>query len=666
MSDGILSFSNMFPEANESDWVTRVEKALKGKGVESLARENVDGISIKPLYRESDWATSQDLSGLPGQAPYLRGRATRSDAGLAWDIRQIFAHPSPEQTNRDILADLERGVTSVELQIDSNGADGVAIRSLDDMASALDGVLLDIAPLGLDLKGASASNGVAMAACLAAYLARKGYDAGALKVNFNLDPIGALAGTGNLGQSSEDAIAAAIDFVKQAADDFPESTLLRVDARRVHEAGGSDVQELAFLIGSGVAYVKAGVEAGLPADIMFGSLLFTMSVGSDFLPEIAKLRAARRLWSNVAQAFHVEGDAGEMKLQVVSSGRMLTRRNAYSNILRTASACFGAGVGGADIICIRPFTDAIGLPSPAARRIARNIQVIAQEESSLGRVMDPVGGAWSVETIANEMAEKAWASFQAYESAGGVVECLKNGSIQAEVTKVRAERLKKVAKRKTPITGVSDYPLLGEDVPDVVVPNEISPENQLELIKAGGFGTVHKAIMSGASISALKPEGAATPIEVLAPMSLAEPFERLRTLAEDYFEKTGSRPRIFISALGPVADHSARLTFAQNFFAAGGIEAVSNNEPLDAVEAAFRDSKAIIACICGSDTQYETAAEPTAKALKQAGAARVYLAGRPGDAETSLKSAGVDEFIHIGVDVVARLEIALSEIGLEV
>ncbi|MEM6626180.1 MAG: methylmalonyl-CoA mutase family protein [Pseudomonadota bacterium] len=662
MAKDILSLSSDFPDADEAQWRALVEKALKGGAPERLNSKTYDGLTVKALYRDTDAAGAGDPDGFPGEAPFIRGATATKDAYLPWDIRQTIHHPDPNVANKDILADLEAGVSSLELRIDADGDKGVVIRTAKDFAIALDGVMTDLAPVGLDTTGSSAMWGLEAAALFAAFLDTSDADLSAQPVAFNVDPIGAFARIGDAHGSIDTRIDEAAAFARDARTVFSMSKLIRVDARPVHEAGGSEAQELAFLAASATTYMRALIAAGLSPDDATGSLLFALAVGADTPVEIAKLRAARRIWARIAESFGCSPEARPMALQAVSSRRMLAKRDPWVNMLRGTAACFAAGAGGADIITIRPFTDAMGLPSKLARRIARNTQIIAQEESNLGKVADPAGGAWAMSSLADELAEVAWETFQAIEAAGGVAAALINGVVQSDVFQVRANRQRDVARRKLPVTGVSDFPQLDEiqaEIVDADLNAILAAAAQLTGTKpADRSWTSLSAAAKTATLADLIDDGVQDMCDPLWPTRLAEPFERLRDAAEAYADKRGAPPKVFLATLGPLAEHTARTSFATNFFAAGGVSAT-----VGALED-FAASGAVIACICGSDKRYVDEAPAAAKTLKSANAGRVYLAGKPGDNEANWKDAGVDEFIHVGVDVVSSLELAHAELGL--
>lgn len=650
MTDDILSLSGPFADADEAQWLAEVNKALKGAPVERLTRELPGGLKVRPLYREADAPAAGDPMGQPGAAPYLRGASAAPDPHLPWDIRQAFAHPDPATTNAEILRDLERGVSSIELHIDPEGVHGCAIHDKDTLATALKGVRADIATVALE-RGPGL--GLRSAALLALW-AETQAEPKAQKLAFNIDPLGNLARGGIVPRGLEVAFAQAAALADMLSLRFPLASILRIDARRVHEAGGSEAQELGCLIAHGVDVLRRLDAHGLSPDRAAPLMLFTLAVDANYGVGIAKLRAARRLWARCLEALSV--DPQPMALQAVTSSRMLTRYDPWVNMLRGTAACFAAAVGGADVITVRPFTDALGVAEELGRRVARNTQIIAMEESGLGRVADPAGGSWFEEGVAADLAEAAWAEFQAIEGEGGYGASLMADAVQARIGEVRAARMKQIATRRIEVTGVSAYPTLDEVHPPIAHPG---PVETREAVSDAGLRALLPALAARTG-----DDDMAAP---LWPVRLAAPFERLRDVAETRTAVAGERPAVFLATLGPPAEHNARADFARNFFAAGGIEAREAPTPPDTAEAlaaAWTASGTALAILCGSDARYAEEAGAAARALKAAGVQRLYLAGRPGEHEATWRDAGIDSFVHIGVDVVAALELAHAELGL--
>lgn len=637
MADDLLSLSSGFPDASEADWLASVDKVLKGRSIESITRKTVDGLSIHPLYRESDFKSASDPLGTPGVAPYLRGPTAAPDRYLPWDIRQAFAHPSPETTNDEILRDLERGVSSIELCIDGTGQNGVQITTLADFNTALQGVDAGIASVALD----HVREPGVKAATLLALWATSQDKPGDQQLDFNMDPLGSLARTGCLSGGLDPAFAALAQTVEQLNTAFPKAGLIRIDARMVHEAGGSDAQELAGMLASAVDTLRR-LDALTDISALVPRLSFALALDANYGLGVAKLRAARRLWARCLDALGL--DATPMRLQGVSSARMLTRYDAWTNMLRNTAATFAGAVGGADIVTVRPFNEALGVPEELGRRIARNTQVIAMEESQLARVADPTGGAWFTETFADDLAEAAWKEFQTIEQEGGFAEALTAGSFQKRIAEKREAREKDIARRKVPITGVSEFPLLDEITAPIA---DVAPVSAQDGISEEGL-----AHFITEALPAAGPDATCEPMK---PIRLAAQFETLRDAAA----ARPKAPAIFLARLGPIADHNARADFARNLFATGGVESKQAPVPPQSpseTAAAFKASGCQIACICGSDDRYESEAVETAAALKAAGATYIWLAGK-------FEDEGIGSNIFMGCDVIHTLKLAHAELG---
>lgn len=630
----MMPLSDRFMDASEADWLSAVEKALKGGGIERITRRTRDGITIRPLYREVDFPSAETPRGQVGSSPYLRGGAAEPDAHLPWDIRQRFSHPSPAQTQAEILRDLERGVSSVELAVECSGAQGVQLVDLAGFETALAGIRPDIATIALDPCGAG--SGASVAALLGLWAQAQGGSENA-KLAFNIDPLSALARTGKLSGGLDATFAKTAALMRALSETFPLATVLRADARNVHEAGGTEAQELGELMAHAVDTLRRLEASGLSREDAAPRILFTLSVDANYGMGIAKLRAARRLWARVQEALGIA--PAPMHLQAVSSARMLTRYDAWTNMLRGTAACFAGAVGGADVVTVQPFNAALGLPEELGRRIARNTHIIAMEESGLGRVADPSGGAWFSETLAEDMAQAAWAEFQTIEAEGGYAESLMSGGIQSRISEARAKLEKDVARRKVPVTGVSDFPLLDEVAAPIA-----------DAVPKPGLAGVDPAGLKAFIPDFDAPAGEDAVAAPLQPMRLAEQFEALRDRAEAQLKKTGKRPAIFLATLGPLAEYTARADFARNLFAAGGIEAVDAGD--------FKASGCQIAVICGADKRYEAEAAEAAKALKAAGALRVWLAGK-------FEAGRIDSHVYMGCDVVHECALALAELGVE-
>ncbi|GII27950.1 methylmalonyl-CoA mutase family protein [Planotetraspora mira] len=514
-----------------------------------------------------------------------------------WDVRQRHADPDPDVTRAAIHADLENGATSIWL--DLTALDPTALPDV------LQNVYLDLAPVVLDA-GSRTGEAAEIFLDLAAGTALAGGNLGA-------DPIGLAARSG----VPAGDMGGAVSLARRCADDHPGLRAITVDALPYHDAGGGDVEELGCSVATGVAYLRTLTDAGMPVERALEQLEFRYAAGADQFLTIAKLRAARRMWARVVQ---VVGGSAEQRQHAVTSSAMMTVRDPWVNMLRTTLACFGAGVGGADAVTVQPFDACLGLPDGFARRIARNTQSLLMEESNVARVIDPAGGSWYVERLTADLADKAWGWFQEIEGAGGMADALER-LVPERLAATRASRAANIAHRRDPITGVSEFPDLKER----------------PVTRKGGHGLARRAVHGG-----------------LPAVRYAEEFEALRDLAD----AQEARPTVFLATIGPVAVHTARASFAANLFAAGGIATVTSGPGTDpaAMAEAFRDSGTSVACLCSSDRLYGEHAAAVAGALREAGAATIWLAGK-GHYE------GVDATLHAGCDALDVLRTTFDDLG---
>ncbi|MCB0218238.1 MAG: methylmalonyl-CoA mutase small subunit [Chrysiogenetes bacterium] len=668
-----LSLAGDFEKPTYEQWLKVVDKALGGAPFEKkMVTRTYEGFDLKPLYTREDWEAGGDPAGLPGADPFTRGAHASGAAAEGWDICQEHAHPDVKTTSEAILKDLERGVNSILLRIDDGHTGGVGIESLAELKAALEGVYLDVAPLAL---GAGA-NAVAAAALLAALLKEKNIKPGDARVHFGVDPLGTLAGTGGLSSSVADALAQAADLAQWTGKNLPKATALCVDTSAYHGAGASEAQDLAISMSTALAYLRALEAAGMDMDAACAQIAFTYSLSADQFLGVAKLRAARALWARVAGACGASENARAMAhLHATTGRRILTKNDPWVNMLRTTVVTFAGAVGGADAVTVAPFDAAIGLPNDLARRVARNTQLILGEESNLFRVVDPAGGSWYVERRTEQLAEAAWIFFQQIEEKGGMLEALGSGFIAEQINAVHESRAKNIARRKDPITGVSEFPNIHEELParEVPAPRKRANDPALQGLPAAGGGALFEALVEaagkGASLSAIATgiaDGGAR-MQALPLRRLSEPFEAMRDASDAALAGKGSRPSVFLANLGRVAQHTARASYAKNFFEAGGILALGNDGFSDpaAMAAAFKESGAKIAVLCGSDDQYAELVASFAPALRDAGASRIYLAGNPGENEETYRKAGVEEFVFVGCNVLDSVGGALAHLGVQ-
>lgn len=622
-----LALARDFETATRDAWMALVAKALKGGDFEKkLVGRTYDGIRLDPLYTRN---AAQMAAGTAVRA------AGRMRAGLAWDIQQRTTGTDPTAVNAALLEDLEGGCSGVVLSVAAPGQAGLAADA-DVLARALDGVRLD---WGVSVSLEAGGEYEAAAESLLSALAKSGRDAASCTLALNADPLGALARTGGLEQDGAQSMAALARVFGNVAN-LPRARAVLIDGRIYHDAGASEAQELACLAATLVAYLRGLEAAGHAPAAALPRISFALAADAQIFPTIAKLRAARRLIARIAEACGAGSTAQNVHVGVQTSARMMARRDAYTNMLRTTVACAAAAMGGADAITVLPFSWALGQPDALARRMARNTQIVLMEESSLGRVLDPAGGSWYVEQLTDELSAKAWGLFQEIETRGGMLAALQSGHVQAMIAETAAERARNLATGREELIGVANYPAL--------------KETQFTVVQ-------HPAPEMDAA------DNAAITAESLPIRRLAEPLETLRDAADAHAARTGAPPRIFLANLGTIPEFNARATFAQNFFAAGGIETLTNDGFATSADVgkAFAESGATVACLCSSDANYALLAEAAAQALKGAGATHIYMAGRAGDKQDAFRTAGIGSYIFMGCDAPDVLAKAHGVLGVK-
>lgn len=608
-----LTLAADFAPATYDDWRKLVDGVLKGAPFEKLVGKTSDGLKIDPIYRRAQ-----------GAAPVV-GRA----AAAPWQILQRVDHPDAAQANAQALHDLENGATGLEFEF-AGGAGargfGIADASRETLTRVCDGIYFDAGimialnpVLGRENAGEN----------LADIIEARKVDPAGVDLHFNYQALSTMATRGAAATSWAEFEKPFGKVVGGLMSRGFKGPFALADGRPVHDAGGSEAQELAFTLAVAVACLRALEAGGIDLDAARSALSFRLSADADQFLTLAKFRALRALWARVEQACGLAPKPAFVNAQ--TAWRMLTQRDAYVNMLRATMATFSAGLGGANAITVLPHTLALGLPDDFARRAARNTQLVLLEESNLAKVSDPAAGSGGIETLTRQLCETTWGLFQEIEKAGGVFSALEQGLIQRKVAATRALREANIAKRRDVLTGASEFPNLHEADAAVLDARPVPP-----------------AVIADARIK----------FEALSPMRLAQPFEALRDKSDSQLKSKGARPKIFLANLGTAADFTARATFAKSFFETGGIEALDSQGFADpaALAAAFKASGAAIAALCSSDKVYAEHAAPAAKALQAAGAKHIYLAGRPGEQEAALRTAGVGDFIFAGGDALAMLQ----------
>lgn len=606
-----LNLASDFPPLEREDWLALVEASLKGRPFETLRKSTADGIVIEPVYSAAH------------EAPALPQAPARNTAD-AWTLVQRADMPDIAAANTQMLDDLMNGTTGISLITPdsiSAGQAGVAVTDGRSLQRLFEGVELDLIELRLD----AGRNGRDLAVLVLDEYKRRRLDLARCSLTLGLDPLGAFALGGKL--TGRDELSSRFGEMFRLASDMDyRGPVAQADTRVYHGAGCSEAQELGFALATSVEYLRM-LEAGgiAPADAACRTSMMLTSDADQFV-SISKLRAARLLWARLLDVSKL--DRTPLTLHVETAARMMSRHDPHVNLLRATTASFAAGIGGADSVCVLPFTHAIGLPDGFARRMARNIQTLLLEESRVGRVRDATAGSGHVETLTHEMAAAGWNVFQVVEAEGGMMAALANGKAHNMIKDVRVARDNDIATRKIPLTGVSEFPNIHEAAGSVL---DMSVPADWKMAERG-------------------PAAAKATCEPLQQHRLSEGFEALRDLSDEHLQKTGARPQVFLAELGKPADFTVRATWMSNLLASGGIDVVTGS-PAD-----FSTNKLKIACVCSSDAVYANEAESAVRALVEQGAQRIMLAGKPGKLEDCLAAAGVQQFVHAGQNVLTLLD----------
>ncbi|GAB4515863.1 MAG: methylmalonyl-CoA mutase family protein [Roseibium sp.] len=648
-----------FYAADEEAWLAAVDAALKGAPRGKLHGSTEDGLDIAPLYaRRTD-------------RPAVSLRQPQRD----WAVVQRIDIPDAQHANAQILEDLEGGASGLDLIFASAAASyGNGIR-IDDL-EGLEALLENVQPELIDLRFEAGRENIEVLALLLAYLEKRGVDPAAVRITAGFDPYGWIAANGIALADMEEAFRHFRDAIASAHDFGSPLRMMKADGRIWHEAGATPAQELALVLASATAHLRMLEGTRLDPSAWAERISLSLIADADQIGTIAKTRAIRALWSSVLDGAGLP--QAPMPVHMTTSFRMLTRRDPWVNLLRNTVAAFAAGIGGADSICVLPHTLAVGLPDGFARRLARNTQSILLEESNLAKVTDPAAGSGAIEDRTDKLCEAAWGLFQDIEAAGGLMEAIRQGLVHGWIESSRQQRSADIARRKRPITGVSEFPDLSEKAVPVLEPEQadlagVAPP--VRELPAPGNGerltALRKMALEGCHLHDLGMRLDRLPRDMSLPRltsaRLSEPFEALRSEAERLEAAAGTAPTVFLASLGTLAQFTARATWAANAFAAGGLRTVGTGvyDTLDDVVRAFRESGAGLACLVSSDDVYADQAVSAAEALRAAGVRHLYLAGRPGDREAAFAAAGIDSYLYAGCDLLALLRDAharLSEI----
>lgn len=576
-----------FPAVEHAQWLDLV-RAETGRDPASLGATGLDGLALRPLYQALHRPA---VGGAPGVSPYLRGNLPLDDD--AEPVRHVVLQRHADDDHAALAAavadDVDGGVTGLWLDLRASGIGSPA---------GLDAVLGGVDPTGLRrLALDGCSDGAGRLQLVVDWLAGREVDPAQVVLSLRLDPLGRLLRDGSLPGSLDDALFNAGEATTRCLKELPAALPLTLSAAPVMEGGGTVVHGLGWLLAN-AAWVLRGLEArGLDPAAVARRMELHLPLGRDVFTSIASIRALRLLWARFLDAAGLP--ASPALVHGSSSRTVLTARDPWVNALRVTTQVFAGMIGGADAITAAPWDEPLGVASDGARRLARNTHLVLGEESHLGAIVDPAGGSWFLEARTEQLAAAAWDEFTGMEAMGGAAELVTEGHLQLLLGAARTQRAGLVATREVPVTGVSYYPNLTEEVPD-----------------RRPHPTVDTADLGGVRVDPLPLHRDAAPWEALRDRAdLLEPRAHLLTL--------GARPR-----------WNARALWTADALRAGGFR-VTEGEGGDLEDAlAAVPEDADVVCIVAHDDRYPEAVPALLERLQAAGHAHVLVAGRAPDEAT--------------------------------
>ena len=692
-----------FTPPTDEEWKAACEALLKGAPFEKkMFTKTYEGITFDPMYTRKHTEDILPKGVMPGMGDYRRGVDAAGYIGKPWGIAQACDETLPAENNELLRHEHDKGATIYHIVLDTasrTGVDarqaeavgdtGTSVTTVEDMHVLLTG--LDLAKFPLYVY--AGANAVPLLALVAAARRAAGEDMAAVRGIVGADPIGALAADGKLPASLDahyDSLAAA---ARWATVNAPHLRTVFVRSDVYSNGGANDVQEVASVLATATAYLRALCERGLTIDEAASQIAFAFSMGANFFLQIAKLRAVRPLWAQIVGAFGGSAEAQKMRIHARPALFFKTIYDPYVNMLRNTTEIFSGVVGGIDSFESAPFDEPIRKGDEFSRRIARNVQIMLQEEFGLLQPIDPAGGSWAVETLTRQMKEKIWAEFQRIEKEGGIIAALRAGSLQESVAAVLAARFKNADLRRDRIVGNNMYPNMTETLLETRAEDTAALKAQrtadidaylsdidvkhrdealASLRQAHSVDHAVEAALAGATIAELmtavtEGDGAET-VTAIAPHRWSERFEALRQRTEEYKAEKNDNVKIFLANMGPIPQHKARADFTTGFLQVGAFEVLGNDgfKTVEEAADAARASGADAVVICSTDATYPEIVPALAPKLHEVlPKARVFLAGAaPKDLLETYKEAGIDEYISVRANCYEILESLQKQKGM--
>ena len=623
MADNKEKLFSDFTAPTRQEWIDKINVDLKGADYQKkMVWRTNEGFNMEPFYRKEDLEGMTQINSLPGQFPYLRGNKKDNNQ---WNVRQNIKAADPKEANAKALDILNKGVTSLGFKIPAKELDAAYLDTL------LEGIQAEAVELNFST---CQGHTLKLAQLLADYFTRKGYDADKLVGSINFDPIEKILTKGK----NTTALLENIPEIVKAMSAFPHYRCIGVNADTLCNNGAYVYQELGYALAWGNEYLNQMTEAGIPADQAAKSIKFNLGIGGVYFMEIAKFRAARMLWAHIVKKYNPQCDcACKMYVNATTTTYNMTIFDSYVNMLRSQTETMSAALANVDAIVVTPFDAPYETPTEFAERIARNQQLLLQEESHFDKIVDVAGGSYFIEKLTQSLAEEAWKLFLAIEEEGGFLAAAEAGTIQNTINETNATRHSNAGKRKEFLLGTNQFPNFNE--------------------KSEGKSPIKGGQCCGSHQNGHECE---KPFAKLETSRLASDFEDLRLQTE----QAAKQPVAFMLTIGNLAMRQARAQFSCNFLACAGYKVIDNlgfDSVEEGIEAALK-AEADIVVLCSSDDEYAEYAIPAFKALN--GRAMFVVAGAPACSD-DLKAAGIENFIHVRVDQLKTLKEYNAKLGIK-
>ena len=459
-----------------TEWRALASKELRDRSLDELDWHTLEGLKIKPLYTKEDIDQLDHLDNLPGMEPFTRGPKATMYGGRPWTIRQYAGFSTAEESNAFYRKNLAAGQQGVSVAFDlathrgydsdhprvegDVGKAGVAIDSVEDMKILFNQIPLDQVSVSMTMNGAV----IPTMACYIVAGEEQGVSQEALSGTIQNDILKEFMVRNTYVYPPEPSMRIVADIIEYTSDNMPKFNSISISGYHMQEAGANLVQELAYTLADGKEYVRTAIERGMDVDKFAGRLSFFFAIGMNFFMEAAKLRAARLLWHRIMESFDAKSSKSKMlRTHCQTSGVSLQEQDPYNNVVRTAYEAMSAVLGGTQSLHTNALDEAIALPTEFSARIARNTQLILQEETGVSNVVDPLAGSYYVESLTSELADAAWNIIQEIDEMGGMTKAVASGIPKLRIEESAAKRQAMVDRGEEVIVGVNKYQLESQD-----------------------------------------------------------------------------------------------------------------------------------------------------------------------------------------------------------